>query len=117
MIETLCRERDLEHKAHAQTRDLAEARLVSLAAQLSRREAELESFISGTHTVSTIHPEHPSLAKMSIDEPLTSEQVISALDSTLTRNKTLEVEIKGLFKRVRVSMWTSLIEIYILTSS
>ena len=100
MIETLCRERDLEHKAHAQTRDLAEARLVSLAAQLSRREAELESFISGTHTVSTI----PRLAKKLIDEPLTSEQVISALDATVTRNKTLEIEIKGLFKRVRISM-------------
>lgn len=106
MIETLCRERDLEHKAHAQTRDLAQARLVSLAAQLSRREAELESFISGTHTVSTIHLEHPRLAKKLIDEPLTSEQIISALDATLTRNKTLEIEIRGLFKRVRISIWT-----------
>lgn len=108
MIEALCRERDSEHKAHAQTRDLAEARLASLAAQLSRREAELESFISGTHSVSAIHPEHPRLAKKLNDEPLTSEQVISALDATLTRNKTLEVEIRGLFKRVRISMWTLL---------
>jgi hypothetical protein len=108
MIETLCRERDLEHKAHAQTRDLAEARLVSLAAQLSRREAELESFISGTHNVSTIHLEHPRLAKKLIDEPLTNEQVISALDATLSRNKTLEVEIRGLFKQVWISMWTLL---------
>ena len=106
MIEALCRERDLEHKAHIQTRDLAEARLVSLAAQLSRREAELESFISGTHIISTIHPEHPRLAEKLMDEPLTSEQVISALDATLTRNKTLEVEIRGLFKRVRISLWT-----------
>ena len=106
MIETLCRERDLEHKAHAQTRDLAQARLASLAAQLSRREAELESFISGTHTVSTIHLEHPRVDKKLFDEPLTSEQVISALDATLTRNKTLEIEIRGLFKRVRISMWT-----------
>ena len=108
MIETLCRERDVEHKAHAQTRDLAEARLVSLAAQLSRREAELESFVSGTHTVSTIHLEHPRLTKKLIDESLTSEQVSSALDATLTRNKTLEVEIRGLFKRVRISLWTLL---------
>ena len=108
MIETLCRERDLEHKAHAQTRDLAEARLVSLAAQLSRREAELESFISGSHIISTIHLENPRLAKKLIDEPLTTEQVISALDATLTRNKTLELEVKGLFKRVRISTWTLL---------
>ena len=106
MIETLCKERDLEHKAHTQTRDLAEARLVSLAARLSRREAELESFISGTITVSSSHHEHPRLVKKLIDEPLTSEQVISALDATLIRNKTLEAEIKSLFKRVRVSMWT-----------
>ena len=102
MIETLRKERDLEHEAHAQTRDLAQARLVSLAAQLSRREAELESFISGTHTISTIPLEHPKLAKKLIDESLTSEQVISALDATLTRNKTLETEIRGLFKQVRV---------------
>ena len=116
MIETLCRERDLEHKAHAQTRDLAEARLVSLAAQLSRREAELESFLSGNHAVSTtIHPEHPRLAKK-IDEPLTSEQVISALDATLTRNKTLEVEIRGLFKRVRILMSTLLLNFTYLLS-
>jgi hypothetical protein len=104
MIETLCRDRDLGHKAHAQTRDLAQARLVTLAAQLSRREAELESLVSGTYTASTIHLEHPRLAKKLIDEPLTSEQVIAALDATLTRNKTLEFEIKGLFKRVRISM-------------
>jgi hypothetical protein len=116
MIETLCRERDLEHKAHVQTRDLAEARLVSLAAQLSRREAELESFISGTHSASTNQPERPRLPKNLIDDPLTSEQVISALDATLTRNKTLEVEIRGLFKRVRISMWTCIIEIFLISS-
>ena len=108
MIETLCRERDLEHKAHVQTRELAEARLVSLAAQLSRREAELESYISGNHSASKNYPEHPRLAEKLIDEPFTSEQVISALDATLTRNKTLEFEIRGLFKRVRISMWTLL---------
>jgi hypothetical protein len=112
MIETLCRERDLEHKAHVQTRELAEARFVSLAAQLSQREAELESFISGTHSVSSIHPEHPRLAKELIDEPISNEQVISALDATLTRNKTLEVEIRGLFKRVRISTWTLLSKFY-----
>ena len=105
MIETLRKERDLEHEAHAQTRDLAQARLVSLAAQLSRREAELESFISGTHTISTIPLEHPKLAKKLIDESLTSEQVISGLDATLIRNKTLETEIRGLFKQVRALMW------------
>lgn len=104
MIETLCRERNLEHRAHARTRNLAEARLVSLTARLSRREAELESIISSTNTVPTIDIEHPRFAKKVIDEPLTSEQIVSALDSTLTRNKTLEVEIRGLFKRVRNSM-------------
>ena len=115
MIETLWRERDLEHKAHAQTRELAEARLVSLEAQLSRREAELESFISGTHFKN--HPEQPRLAEELNDEPITSEQVISALDATLTRNKTLEVEIRGLFKRVRISMWNLLLKSYFLISS
>jgi hypothetical protein len=107
MIETLRKERDLERKAHAQTRDLAQGRLVALAAQLSRREAELESFISGTaHIVSTIQSEHSRQAKQSIGEPLTSEQVISALNATLVRNKTLEIEISDLFKRVRISVRT-----------
>jgi hypothetical protein len=107
MIETLRKERDLERKAHAQTRDLAQGRLVALAAQLSRREAELESFISGTaHIVSTMQSEHPRQAKQSIGEPLTSEQVISALNATLVRNKTLEIEISDLFKRVRISVRT-----------
>lgn len=92
----------MERKAHAQTRDLAQARLVALAAQLSRREAELESFISSTaHAVSTIQPRH---AELSIREPLTTEQVISALDATLARNKMLEMDITGLFKRVRISI-------------
>jgi len=104
MIETLRRARDFECKAHAQTRDSAEARIVSLEAQLSRREVELESFLSGTaHTVSTIRHEHPRDTDQLVDAPLTSEQVFSA---TVARNKTLDIEIDCLFKRVRISMWT-----------
>ena len=110
MIETLRKERDIERKAHAQTRDLAQAQLIALAAQLSRREAELESSISGTaHTVSTIQLEHSRHATQSIGEPLTSEQVISALNATLVRNKTLEIEINDLFKRVRISIYVHLL--------
>lgn len=112
MIETLRRERDLERKAHARTRDLAQARIVSLAAQLSRREAELESFISGTaHTASTVQLKHPRQAELLIDEPFTTEQVISAL---CARNKALEVEIRGLFKRVRTTHVDSVIYIHFL---
>lgn len=102
-------ERDLERKAHAQTQDLAQARIVSLTAQLSRREAELESFISGTaHTVSSTQHEHLRHSEELIDDPLTNEQVISVLDATLTRNKRLEIEIRGLFKRVRIECYFSI---------
>jgi hypothetical protein len=107
MIETLRKDRDLEREAHAQTRDLTQAQLVSLAAQLSRREVELESFISGTaHPLSAMDLEPLRHSRQLTGESLTSEQVISAFDATLARNKTLEVEIEGLFKRVRISMWT-----------
>ncbi|KAF8812890.1 hypothetical protein BYT27DRAFT_7335353 [Phlegmacium glaucopus] len=98
MTETLRRERDFERKAHAQTRDSAQARIVSLEAQVSRREVELESCIAGAaHTVSTIEHGHPRDADQLIDEPLTREQVIYA---TVARNKMLDIEIKGLFKRL-----------------
>lgn len=115
MIETLHRERDLERKAHTQTRDLAQARLLALAAQISRREAELESFISSP--AHTIQLEHPRQAEQLIGEPLTSEEAISALDATLARNKTLEIEIKGLFKQVRIFMKTLPSKIYFLIPS
>ena len=102
MIETLRRERDLEREAHAQTRRSAQARIDSLEAQLSRREVELETFISGVGpTVPIIQHEYPRNADQLIDEPLTSEQIISVLDATAARNKTLETEIRTLFKRVR----------------
>ena len=110
MIEALRRERDLERRAHIQTRDSTQAQIVSLAAQLSRRDAELESCIScAAHTVSAVQRGHPRDVGQLIDEPLTSEQVISALDA---RNKILEIENRGLFERVSISIWTFNIEIY-----
>ncbi|KAF8160027.1 hypothetical protein B0H34DRAFT_705875 [Crassisporium funariophilum] len=100
MIEALRKERDSERIAHAQTHEWAEAKIVALEAQLSRREAELESCIArADHAVLTPQTKRSAQARVLI-EPITSEQVISMLDVTAARNRMLEVEIKTLFKRL-----------------
>jgi len=98
MIQNLCRERDEEKRTHAITRSTAEARILALEAQLSRREAELELQIvnSGNRTRLPFES-HPA------QEQMASAEIISMLDDAVVRNKVLEVEIKSLLKRVRCS--------------
>lgn len=107
VIKTLSKERDHERHAHAQTREASDARIIELEAILSRREEELEYYVSSAdHLLSKKpHRTRPTLPKTVIsapkDEPMSPEEVISILDITTTRNRSLEMEVNRLAKQVR----------------
>lgn len=100
MIASLRLERDAERKAHNETRRRTASRISALEAQLACREAELESCVAHTN-------DHPSMNELRyIDAPenptMTHDEVIRVLDMTSAKNKTLEMELKILVKRVRL---------------
>jgi hypothetical protein len=106
IIDTLRHERDLARIAHAHSREMLECRIHSLEAQLARRDAELE--VCGEH-VGYAAPEANALLRKEMQkekrykkEPVSmaEEEVMIMLQRTTARNKTLEEEIKGLFRRV-----------------
>ncbi len=103
MIESLRKERDRERRAHIQTRELANARIVTLEAMLSRRDAELEACVGSVdHRLSLedslLRPTSSVKDRLVFHhEPMSQEEVISILD---TRNKMLEMEINTLTRRV-----------------
>lgn len=105
MITTLRRERDLERKAHEQTRQNAEFRIIELEAQLAHRDAELEACIIHTcHSLDQhqIYGERENIGVESRTNPrISKEEANIIMDTTSTRNKLLEQEIQGLAKRVR----------------
>ncbi|KAF8958673.1 hypothetical protein BDZ97DRAFT_1761909 [Flammula alnicola] len=109
IIESLRRERDNERRAHAQTRESAEARILALEAKLSRREAELEACVAhADHGVSVEVRISPRIKeRMPANDLVTSEQIISMLDITVARNKLLESEITTLFKRLEQARATA----------
>ncbi|PPQ72555.1 hypothetical protein CVT26_003952 [Gymnopilus dilepis] len=102
IIEVLRKERDNERRSHAQTRVAFEARLVALEAQLSRREAELAACAlhKHRHVSEDLSVEETTDLKQGI---IDSDQIISLLDNTVTRNKVLEAEIKSLAKRLETA--------------
>jgi len=106
VIKTLSKERDHERRAHAKTRETSDARIIELEAMLSRREAELESYVtSGDNLLSLkAHAIRPTLPKTELSapkgEPMSPEEVISILDITTTRNRILEMEVNRLAKQV-----------------
>lgn len=80
-----------------------EDRIQTLEAQLARRDAELETHVG--HLVLEANAAPRILMqneKRSRKEPVSmaQEEVMIILQRTSARNKTLEEEIKGLFKRV-----------------
>lgn len=119
------RERDEERVEHALTREALQSRIDALEARLARRETELEYY--NTHaahpspalernraenTWSTSSEgilesvpqvrSDPSLKGVGLNDPpqvMTNEDIIKILNTTAARNRTLEVEIKTLFKR------------------
>ncbi|KAF9554932.1 hypothetical protein CPC08DRAFT_643622, partial [Agrocybe pediades] len=101
MIRKLCRERDAERSEHERTRAVAEARIVTLEARISRREAELEKAVE-SFRLGNDDKDMESKQQEEFGEPvMESEQVIALLDGAVARNKALEGEIKSLLRRVR----------------
>ncbi|KAF8171509.1 hypothetical protein BJ912DRAFT_1082227 [Pholiota molesta] len=103
--EILRRERDDERRAHAQTREIAEARILVLEAKLSRREAELEACVERPQHVKAVWEETTPRAKtrrvdFDNNDGIPSDQIISILDDTVARNKLLEKEISALYRRL-----------------
>lgn len=105
IIDILRKERDREKRSRIQTRELADARIVALEAMVSRRDAELEACVASVDYQSPLKNSLPSTSSVkdiivSHHEPMSQEEVISILDMTTARNKTLEMEINLLTKQV-----------------
>lgn len=103
IIDTLRHECDLARVTHAHFREMFEDRIQTLEAQLARRDAELETHVG--HLVLEANAAPRILMqneKRSRKEPVSmaQEEVMIILQRTSARNKTLEEEIKGLFKRL-----------------
>lgn len=99
-------ERDLERKAHDQTRKEAEYRILELEARLARRDVELEKCVVLGERGRDKGPKHGDHAKsdrgtLGKHPHLTKEDALMVMEATSTKNKVLELEVKGLFKQVR----------------
>jgi hypothetical protein len=110
MISSLRVERDLERQSHQQTRQQAEYHIIELQAQLARRDAELEAYITRTDEFpspenaprrnSQFHKDKES--GPSVDRHITKEEALRVMEATAAKNKLLELEVQGLFKKVRI---------------
>ncbi|KAL6297924.1 hypothetical protein BKA93DRAFT_754537 [Sparassis latifolia] len=105
VVASLQLELDAERRAHVQTRDQAESDLISLNAQLARREAELETcIVHPCHDQPTAGPSSLRLTtQMSTEDKLppavamfTREEAIKVLEITAAKNHALEIEVKEL---------------------
>ena len=116
MISSLRAERDLERKAHEQTRQQTDYRIIELEAQLARRDAELAACI--THAddlLSQSKGQEDKFRRLNDRETrsrsrhdnrhMTKEQAIKVMEATSARNKALELEVQGLFDRVRIHVY------------
>jgi hypothetical protein len=108
VIDTLRRERDLARVAHEHTRQIFQDRIDNLEAQLARRDAELEACGGDVEppmleASSVLKKEDQKGKKFRKEQVLIpQEEVLTLQQQSTTRNKTLEEEIRGLFKRVRI---------------
>jgi len=117
IIASLRSERDMERAAHKRTRREAEDRIAALEAQVRNREAELEACSILTHAETcsrrvhdqppfcSVHGQpmtrshlNPSHSDMLRSIPTRHDDMVRAASA---RNKALEMEVKGLFERVR----------------
>ena len=103
-----------------------EERIRTLEAQLARRDAELEA--RGEHVGHVALEPNPTSKKEMHKKkgygkepaPMAQEEVMTVLQRTTVRNKTLEEEIRNLFKRVRIYVplpMTNLLSRFIYASS
>lgn len=115
VISSLRDELESERRAHAHTRERADAELFSLNARLARREAELEACVVHiNHPLpgppSSVSPHktgtHSTTAKASSSSssvPFTQDDAIKILELSAARNRTLETEIRNLLGQVCIS--------------
>jgi len=114
-VASLRLELDAEKRAHARLRERAEHDILSLHAQLARRDTELEACTlhvehnlaaSSSELRSTLSgqrkPRRPKL--QSPTETFTREEAIRVLELTAARNRALEVEVKELIETVSSSV-------------
>jgi hypothetical protein len=108
IIDTLRHERDLARAAHAHSCDMFGGRIHILEAQLARRDVEIEAHAEQVGrfplTADAIVRQEMHEKKRSKMHPVSmaQEEVMTMMQRTVARNKTLEEEIKGLFKQVCV---------------
>lgn len=106
IIALLRAELERERASHARTHDIAEVEILTLRAQLARREAELEAAVSvgGHHDIRHIHRE--SYSKQEVDSIPDSRvvpaQVPRLLGLSAARHKILETEVMQLNARVSI---------------
>ncbi|KZT21131.1 hypothetical protein NEOLEDRAFT_1139747 [Neolentinus lepideus HHB14362 ss-1] len=105
MIAALRVERDLERKAHSQTRRDTEYRITALEAQLARRDAELEACIYHTEHRAKIQSTDKKYRSNKTPSggacSMTDEDIISVLEATAAKNRALELEVKQIAAQVR----------------
>jgi len=94
MIDAIRRERALERKAHQKTKEWAYSRIATLEAQLSRREAELAQCATHCATVRDPPPQPQP------DEGPAHQQYRDTLQWTISKNRSLELEISALREKV-----------------
>ncbi|KZT07368.1 uncharacterized protein LAESUDRAFT_812045 [Laetiporus sulphureus 93-53] len=117
IVASLRSELESERRAHAQTREHAEAEVLSLTARLARREAELEArdahlpsppepledeLLLHGETRSPGRPTTSDRERASSHKPLryTQEQAVQILEISASRNRELEAEVKGISERL-----------------
>ena len=102
MITALQRDRDRERQAHERTTQTALAQISLLKAQLARRDAELEACIVGHTGLDPDGVLSDGAFKLSEGEQMTPEETLKVLDDTSAKNRRLELEVKGLARKVHL---------------
>ena len=103
MIVSLRTEREQERQSHKRTFRDAECRIAELEAKVARRDAELEACIAHVHHTSGSTPEIEPKDQIN-RERMTKEDALALMETTTVKNKVLELEVQGLFRKVCASV-------------
>jgi hypothetical protein len=100
LISALKRERDNEIAAHQRTKRAADSRVAILEAQLAIREAELALCVPQA-SLDQETGEPPRVGEAVNGTSLSHSEAVAILESALSQNKLLELEVQHLSKEVR----------------
>ncbi|KAF9529522.1 hypothetical protein CPB83DRAFT_893338 [Crepidotus variabilis] len=100
LIARLRQQRDEERRVHTRSRNEAASTILALEAQLSRRDAQL-AFCISEHKTNYGPIRTPHLSSAQGSDP--ANDILSVLEMTTARNKTLESEIKALARRLELA--------------